>query len=118
MEILNDDIFDKHKNENPNKQINLNFNINDKKDYELYLFLKKLPNTTATLKELANQYKMKEENKEAHIKNMLKEYMSTRDFNNNLKASLKSNDMTNFLKKIIEEIVVEEVKNYHKYSKK
>lgn len=108
----------KNKSKDPNiKQINISFNMDNPTDVKLYNFLKDLPNTSLILKELTAEYKLKQTNREEYTKNLIKEYMSTRDFNNNLKASLKSNDMSNFFEKIIEDIVVKEIKNYIKYLK-
>lgn len=109
MEIIN--------NNKNNKQINITFNLNDEKEKELYEFIKALPNKSGILKDLASEYKLKEQNKELYMKNIIKQYIGMKEFNNNLKGTLKQNEMQDFLRNMVAEMVESELKNIKKLLK-
>lgn len=77
--------------------LTVSFNPDDKKEMELYYFIKSLDNSTQSIKYAMKEYKSKIENKEEYAKNKLNEYMSTKAFNNNLKQVFLSIEMQNYL---------------------
>lgn len=97
--------------------LTISFNPKDKKEMELYNYLKGLKNTTKTIKEAMTDYKLKEENEALYLKNQIKEYMSTREFNNLVRDSMRSNELEKFISAIVEKKVEEELKTIKKLLK-
>lgn len=87
---------------------NFGFNLDNNKELKLSRHFKKQKNQAAYLKSLIEEDLRREEKKEQYFKEIITGFMSTKEFNNNLKNSvIKSKDIENF----IINIVKKEMKN-------
>lgn len=113
---MNDKNINTNKEENQNEKkikntytFSFGFNLDINKESKLVKHFKKQKNQAAYIKALIEEDMKREEKKEQYYKDILTEYMSTKEFNNNLKNSvMQSKSIESYLINLIKK----ELKNH------